>query len=216
MPFIIYFYLGCILMAFLSSLISFRLDFSFHLRLFSCLLGLTFIVEVLAAILAYEINESNNWLYNSFTIIEYWVYGYFFRSILPGRNLQRFIGAYLFIFPIFWFITVFFVFGFRGWNSYVIIFGSLFSVIFSLLFYFRILTSSEIKNLRAIPEFWIATGMLIYYMAALPFFGLLNFLIQYYMNVAKYLLVVIQVLASIMYIIFSYGFLCQIRNTKKY
>jgi magnesium-transporting ATPase (P-type) len=123
--------------------------------------------------------------------------------------------GFLIIFPIFWYITVFFFFGFSAWNSYVIIVGSFFSVLFSLLYYYKILTAHEIKNLRTLPEFWIATGMLIFYMAALPYFGVLNFLIQYHLKVAENLLIVLQVLDTCMYIIFTYGFLCRILNTKK-
>jgi len=216
MPILTFIYILSILVAFLSSLNSFRLDFPFHLRLFSCLLGLTLLVEVTAAVLAWGFHRSNNWVYNSFTLIEFWVYGYFFRSILPGRTMQRLVLAFLVIFPIFWCITVFYIFGFTAWNSYVIIAGSFFSVLFCLLYYYRLLTAHEIRNLGSVPEFWIATGMLIFYMAALPYFGSLNFLIQYHIKVAHNLLTVLQILDTLMYIIFSYGFLCRIRNTKKF
>lgn len=215
MKILTFIYLLSVLIAFLSSLRSFRLDFPVHLRLFSGLLGLTLLVEITATILAWGLHLSNSWVYNSFTIIEFWVYGYFFRSLLPGRTMQRLLLVFLVIFPIFWFITVFHLFGFTAWNSYVIIVGSFFSVLFCLLYYYRILTAHEITNLRTLPEFWIATGMLIFYMAALPYFGSLNFLIQHHMKVAQNLLIVLMCLNTCMYTFFTYGYLCRIRYIKK-
>jgi len=215
MPLLTFFYILSILVAFLSSLNSFRLDFPFHLRLFSCLLGLTFFVEVTATVMAFGMHQSNNWVYNGFTLLEFWAYGYFFRFLLPGRRLQRLMIAFMIIFPIFWVITVFYLFGFTAWNSYVIITGSFFSVLFCLLYYYRLLTTDEVKNLRTLPEFWIATGMLIFYMAALPYFGSLNFLIQYHIKAAQNLLMVLQGLDICMYLFFTYGFLCRIHNIKK-
>ena len=214
MKILAFIYILSILVAFLSSLRSFRLDFPFHLRLFSTLLGLALFVEITAAVLGW-IHRSNYWVYNSFTIIEFWMYGYFFRSLLPERTMQRLILVFLVIFPIFWFITVFHFFGFTGWDSYVMIAGSFFSVLCCLLYYYRILTAHEITNLRTLPEFWIATGMLIFYMAALPYFGSLNFLIQYHMKVAQNLLIVLMCLNICMYTFITYGYLCPIRNTKK-
>jgi hypothetical protein len=215
MPVLTYIYIFSILVAFLSSLNSFRLGFSVHLRVFAVLLGLTFFVEVTAAILAWGLDRANNWVYNSFTLVEFWIYGYFFRSLLPGQTTKRLVTGFLVMFPLFWGITVFYLFGFTAWNSYVIIVGSFFCVLFCLLYYYRILTAHEILNLRHLPEFWIATGMLIFYMAALPYFGSLNFLIQYHLKAANNLLTVLQCLDTLMYILFTYGFLCRIRNTKK-
>lgn len=215
MPLITYIYLATILIAFISSLISFRLDFPFHLRLFSCLLGLTVVDEVTATLLAYWIRKPNHWVYNSYTLIEFCVYGYFFRSLLAGRNTQRLLLGFLFIFPIFWCITVFFIFGFTKWNSYVVIVGSFFTVVFCLLYYYRLLTAHEIVKLRHLSEFWIVTGMLIFYMAELPYFGALNYLIAHHEEMAEKLMIVLQSLGILMYLLFTYGYLCRIRKPMK-
>jgi hypothetical protein len=215
MPALTYIYIASVVIAFLSSLTSFRLDYPFHLKLFSCLLGLTALVEITAGILVYAFNIHNFWLYNSFALVEFWIYGYFYLQIVQTAILKRVLFIFLLIFPIFWGITVFFVFGFTKWNSYVIIAGSFFSVLFALMYYSRIIASGEILPLRTLPEFWIATGMLIFYLGALPFFGTLNFLNKYHGDAASTLLNVLQFLDIIMYTLFSYGYLCRIINTKK-
>ncbi len=215
MPPLTYIYIASILMAFLSSLTSFRLGFSLHLRLFSCLLGLTFLVEVTAAFLAFRLVISNTRLYNAFTLIEFWTYGYFYLYLLQAKILRRILLFFLVIFPIFWLVTVLLLFGFGKWNSYVMIVGSFFSILFALMYYYQIITAKEILSLGTLPEFWIATGMLIFYLGALPFFGMLNYLVKHNQGIAKSLLVVYQILDTLMYALFSYAFLCRTRNTKK-
>jgi hypothetical protein len=215
MPALTYIYIASILTAFISSLISFRLDLPFHLKLFSCLLGLTFLVEVSAATLAYGFHRKNNWVYNSFMLVEFWVYAYFYFCLIRRIILRRILYVFLVIFPIFWLVTVIFFFGFRMWDSYVVIVGSFFSVLFALMYYYCVVTARDIVPLRMLPEFWVATGMLIFYLGAFPYFGLLNFLVKNHLEVAQQLLVVLQVLDTLMYILFSYGYLCRIVNTKK-
>jgi len=118
-------------------------------------------------------------------------------------------------FPVFWIITVLFVFGLNTWNSYIIIVLSFFSVLFAIAYYCELITSRDIQSLRNLPEFWIATGMLIFYLGALPYFGTLNFLLKYHLEVAKSLSKVFKILDAVMYALFSYGFLCRILNTRK-
>jgi hypothetical protein len=215
MPFIACLYLAAVLAAFLSSLITFRLDLPFHLKLFSYLLWLTFPVEVLSAYLIYFAHKSNVWLYNIFTLPEFWLYGYYYLLMIHQPRLRIILKIFLVIFPIFWGITVFLVFGFNVWNSYVIILGSFFSVVFSLMYYYRLIIDPEIYPLRNLPEFWIASGMLIFYLGALPYFGTLNFLIRSHMHVAVTLSKVLTLLNTCMYTFFSYAYLCRMINIKK-
>jgi hypothetical protein len=215
MPALTWIYISSVVIAFLSGLTSFRPDYPFHLKLFACLLAVTAAVEVSSGILIYVFHTSNNRLYNCFTLPEFWLYGYFYRRLVRRDMLRKLLLIFLVIFPIFWFVTVFFVFGLNTWNSYVIIVGSFFSVLFAIMYYYTIITESQILSLRTLPEFWIATGMLVFYLGALPYFGMLNFLVKYHLDVAKSLLQVLKMLDTLMYILISYGYLCRIINTKK-
>lgn len=210
-----YIYVCSVWIAWISSLRSFRLDFPFHLKLFSCLLGLTALVELTALILPTFFHIRNNWLYNSFTLVEFWIYGYYYTWLIRKLILRRILFVFLVIFPIFWFITVFFQYGFFTWNSSVIVVGSFFSVVFAIMYYYQIITHTEILSLRSLPEFWIATGMLIFYLGSLPFFGMLNFLGRSHANIVLKLYAVLTVLNILMYSLFTYGFLCRITNTTK-
>lgn len=207
---LIYIVIAVIGIAFLSSLRAFRLDFPLHLKVFSLLLGLDFLVEFFSTVIVHRFHlRTNVPLYNCFMLVEFWIYGWFFRTVLTSPLLKRLIGYYLVLLPVFWVIVVFFVFGLRQWNSYLAITGSLFTVSMAAAFYFQLFTAPELTRLTSSPEFWIATGLIILYTCDLPYLGTLNFMSREYLPLAKKLLFIIQLLNIIMYSLFTMGFLCR-------
>lgn len=213
---------------------------AWHLKMFSVLLGLTFLVEFtmifesiyFTRLLQHNIlpdkpstflkylNKSfnlkgNSWIYNPFNLFQDWVYFYYFTKIIFFSKIKKAINYLLWLFPVFWFVTVFFVFGFTTWNSYVIVVGATFTALLALTYFYQVLQLEEIVVLRYNSEFWIAIGMFIFYTCQVPYFGVLNFLIKNYQPLADRLISVLQVVASIMYLLFAYAFLCRI-NTKKF
>ena len=211
-----YIYISTILVAFISSLRAFRLDFPFHLRLFSLLLGVTFGVELTAELTARIWHTGNNyWLYNGFAPLEFWLYGYYYFRLIRVRLARMVILCYLILFPVFWAVTVFGIFRFSIWNSYVIIVGSFFAIIFVMMYYYQLLVDPGTRSLRGVSEFWIATGMLVFYSGALPYYGELNFLWTQHKDAARTLFKVLLIMDTLMYALFSYAFLCRRINIKK-
>ena len=212
-------YLAIVLIAFLTSLVSFKTGLPFRLKLFAWLLGLTFIVEVFCRYFLWVFHVTNTMLiYSPFNLVEYWVYGYFYYLLIEVKILRRIIFLFLCIFPIFWLVTEVF-FGLGHWNTYMTVAGNFFIILFALMYYYQLATAKEIQPIRHLPEFWIATGMLIFYLWELPYAGTLNFFLNYYIahrTVSRGLLSIRLILDSLMYALFSYGYLCQITNTRKY
>ncbi len=105
---------------------------------------------------------------------------------------------------------MFFIFGITKWNSYVVIAGSFFIICFSAAYYYQVFTQDELARLDNSPEFWIATGLIIFYACNLPYMGMLNFLVKNYLGLAIKFLSILKILNVIMYSIFIYAFLCRI------
>lgn len=209
-------YLSVILLAFFSSLRSFRPGFAFHLRFFSVLLGLTFLVELSADLAVEVFHWKNNYgIYHVFTPVEFCAYAYYYYQVIRVKRIQQVLMGLIYVFPVFSIITVFFIFGWNHWNSYVITVESFLVVVIVLTYYYHLLTSREARSLRNLTEFWIATGMLIFYMAALPFYGMLNFLMKYHNSVAVTLFNVLLVMDMLMYALFCYGYLCRTISIKR-
>ena len=157
-----------------------------------------------------ESHRSNVPLYNTFMLVEFWVYAFYFRWIILSTAIRKIINFFLLLFPIFWAIVVFGAFGIDKWNSYVAIIGSFFTICFSVSYYYQLFTQKDLVRLDITPEFWIATGLIIFYACNLPYVGMLNFLVKNYLLLARQLLTVLGILNIIMYSIFIYAFVCRI------
>ena len=209
-------YIVILAISFLSSLLSFRLDYPFHLKLFSVLLGITLLVEYFASFGLHLLNtKSNIALYNSFMLVEFEGFAWYYLQIIKFSSIKKIVIIFLYLFPLFWLITVFFIFGINHWNSYLVIAGSSFTIFLSGIFYYQLFTASELIKLTKSPEFWIATGMMIFYSCNLPFLGMFNFLTKSYATLAYKLESILQVLDAVMYSIFIYAFLCRMINTER-
>ena len=204
-------YIVMIAVAFIASLVEGRrATLPAHLKIFSGLLGLTLAVECFAAygVKAFHLH-TNVPAYNIFMLVEFWVYGWYYRMIIRTPWMKKIIDWFLWLFPVFWIVVVFFVFGLQKWNSYLVIGGSLFTICFSFAFYYQLFTNPEDINLKTSPEFWIATGMIIFYTCNLPYIGMLNFLVKNYLPLAKTFLAVLKILNILMYSLFTYAYLCR-------
>jgi hypothetical protein len=210
-------YIIILSISFLSSLISFKLHYPFHLKLFSILLGITLLVEYFASFgLHFLKTKSNIPLYNAFMLVEFEVYAWYFLQIIRFPLIKKVIAAFLILFPLFWVTTVFFIFGIEHWNSYLVIAGSAFTVFLSGIFYYQLFTASELTKLTKSPEFWIATGLIVFYTCNLPFLGMFNFLTRNYETLAYKLEDVLQLLDAVMYSTFIYAFLCRMTNIARF
>ncbi len=213
---ITYFYTAIVGISFIVSLFSFRLRGSYHLKIFSILLGLTFIVEVFTSYLIKSLHVQNDlWVYNIFMLVEFWVYAFYYKQIIKIPTLKKVITIFLLVIPLFWLFTSFFVFKLEDWNSYLNIAGSFFTICLALFYYYQLLTSPYSVNLLTHAEFWIATGMLVFYCCQIPYLGTLNFLYTNYRTLSLQFYDVFISLDILMYLMFTYAFICII-ITKKY
>jgi hypothetical protein len=219
-PAVKYAYVVILAVAFLISLTSFRAGLPFQWKLLALLLGLTFLVEVSIGYFFHLFHLKNNMpIYGPFDGLEFLIFGYFFYKLIVVKSLRWIVLLFLWIFPIFWLLTTLYIFKFQRWNTYVTVVGSFFIIVFVLMYYYQLLTAKEIQPIRNLPEFWIATGILMFHLWELPYFGTLNFFMGYYtahLEVSNGLLNARMILDTLMYAFISYGYLCLILNTRKY
>lgn len=212
MEFLVPIYITTIGISFLVSLTSFRWNGPFHLKFFSVLLGITFFIEI-AAVISYKVyGPGNSHIYNPFVLVEFCAYVFFFRKILANKKqLTVFI---LLVLLLSWLISTIWKFGFHSFNTYFVIIGSCCTVGLVVTYYAQILKSSEPVNLFKQPEFIIATGMLIFYTCTIAFLGSINYLYKNYESLAKAFLAVNRSLCVIMYSLFIYAYICQVKIKK--
>lgn len=208
-------YIFVVIISFLCSLISFRLHYPFHLKLFSVFLCITVITEICASFFIGFFRLRTNFpIYNTFMLIEYPMLALYFRQIISSIFIKKVIDFFLFTFPAFWFITIFFIFGINGWDSYAIMLGDVFIIAISARYLYELFTSDELINFRRCPEFWIAVALIFYSSCELPITGILNFWMRNSGAIALQLYSVLQILNIIMYSVLIYAFLCPIKTQR--
>lgn len=191
-------------------------DLSPHLKLFGRLLAFTALVEG-GVFLGYTLQMLDNSLqvYNIAHLIYFMTYAIYFTWLIRLRAIRRLLRGFLYLYPIFWLVVVFFIFKWDEWNSYVFVVGALFTIIWSLAYCYELFVSEETFVFTCHSEFWIALGLLSFYLCNLPYMGMFNFLSKNYANMLHVLQHLLLVFNILMYSLFSYAFICQLTNTKR-
>jgi hypothetical protein len=218
-PLLVQFYISIVITTFLYSLISFRLYYPVHLKLFSIFLGITALTEIVSNYLLTLLHLTSNYpVYNIFLLIQYPLLAWFLKQILTSGFMKKAITVFIFMYPLFWIFIFSFVYKLSQWNTYGIMVGDLFIIIFAVRYLYELFTSERLISFARHSEFWIAVGLIFFSCSELPITGILNFLTRDWVNNRETILnlfSILQILNIIMYATFIYAFLCRITPTEK-
>ena len=109
-------YISSIAIAFGCSLVAYKLH-PRHLQLLSFILGLDLFGE-LAGLYLYSTIKTNLPAYNVILLGEFIGYAYFFYLITKLKWLKKLTAGLMILFPVFWVVAVFILFGFKSWNYF--------------------------------------------------------------------------------------------------
>jgi len=217
MPILTYFYLISLAAAVITGLLKFHGSLPVHLKGIIKMMPYILLVEIGATFFRNLIKGQNVLpQYNIVLLIEFLVYAYFFKEIILSVWIKNIINVFMILFPVFWYISVFFIFKITEWNSYIFLVGGTFTIIWALIYCYQLLTSIENVSLNSCSEFWIALGIIIFYSCQVPFMGIYNFLIVNYPSLIMNFQIGLQVTNIIMYSLFTYAFLCKKTIIMKY
>lgn len=211
-----YTYLSILLLCFLCSLISFKLHYPSHLKLFSLLIGAAVISEFFAYFGPRIWGYKNNMpVYNIYHIFEFCGAAYFYKLIIHTKKMQKAIIAFLIAYPVYWAVNVFFIHGIGDWNSNIEIVGGVFTVFLAATYCYRLFISDEPIRFSTCSEFWISVATIIYYSTMLPITGMFYYLTAHFATLALHLTEYLQVANILMYSLIIYAYLCRVRMKKK-
>ena len=168
------------IISFVLSLVFFKQLKNTSIELFVPFLFLTVVIEFVGWCYHYfEIANKNYWLFDFFTTIELIFYAYLFslnfRTVLLKKLANTFIPI-LILFSIFNFT---FLQGKEHFNTYTLLFGSFFMVIFCCSYLYElIIIDSQQESLFFHPFFWICMGILLFYLGSV----IINALFEYMFN----------------------------------
>jgi hypothetical protein len=198
----------------LSLFLFFKKSIPVHLKGFSPFLLFSLFVEAVAAWMINR-NISTTLLFNIESTIEVTFYLWVLFCLVSGKIAKRILFYLVVIYPTLSFIDIIFIQGKEDFHSISYAFGCLLIVFFSIIFFYQLFSKPKAITLTREPDFWICTGLLLFYSVTFPMFVFVNFMKDFppiLANNVQYLLIVLNVF---LYLLFSIAFLCRIK-IKKY
>jgi len=113
--------------------------------------------------------DDNYWIYNVYIIISYLFYIYYFRSFLKNKVLKVLFKYFMFFYFI---LAVGYLFldniFFNGISEFASITGTLLLVFVVVAFYFELLKSDVLLNLKHFLPLYISVGVLMFHLCITP------------------------------------------------
>jgi hypothetical protein len=183
------------------------------LRLFPFFLMFTLVVEILGWRLS-EIPKNNADLYNFFSVSAFTYYMYLLMEVVYSRKAKKIILYIMSIFAVIALSNILFIQKINSFHTMTYSIGCLLIVVISMYYFYEMLQVPRFIDLKKEPAFWIAAGLLFFYICTLPVLGVLNYLFSIPGVIARSLEQIISILNVLLYSLFTIGFLCRISFRK--
>lgn len=147
-----------------------------YLKYFLFFLIYSLLTEIIGAYFGRVLVVKNNSIYNTWNIVNFLFYSFFFLSKISNKRKRNFIRILQFIFIIFTIINVLF---FSSFFTEVLISNSILGkslVAITIIVYFsELLESDQILSIQKSLFFWIGLGAFLYNLGFIPAFALFNY-----------------------------------------
>jgi len=119
---------------------------------------------------------SNYWLYNAFTLVSISFYCLYFISYLKSINKRKVLTALIFVYMIYSIghLLMSGVF-FKGYSQVILFSGVLLLIINVIFYYFELLRSDQIMNVKYLLPIYVSVGALLFYICVTPILFLSNY-----------------------------------------
>lgn len=173
-----------------------------------CYLLIITVAEIFGRI-SVELRQTkiSNLLYNYIVIpIEFFFWYWFLLQHFEKKKEKMFVKTGMVILGVSFIVEwVFFYDAKAVFISLSYTLGNLILLLFILMYFKNLIHSKRILTFDKELEFWICCGLLLFYLGTFPMFGLYNYFLSSYPQELRVYYVVMLVLNSLMYLIFSFG-----------
>ena len=148
------------------------------LRLFFYFLLITFIVDIGATIYSSYFKQSNHFIANIFYPISFTCYFLLFYKATEAKKIKKIVLASFIFYMLFVFYDMIYINGLYYINSYSYSVGSILILLCCMLYFMWLFASDSLINYFRTPMFWIATGLLFYFVGNLVQMSLFHYILS--------------------------------------
>lgn len=150
---------------------------SFPLKMFLFFLVYSFFTEVAGMVFAYYLKINTAFVYNSWNIVSYLFYTYFFVSKISNQTKKLVIKSFAALFIGLIIINALF---FQNYVNHIfsnnIILGKILMIVTIMIYFTELLKSDLILNIKESLFFWISIGVFIYSIGFIPVFVIAEYI----------------------------------------
>lgn len=184
------------------------------LRWFFPFLLFIVLIELTGRYLRTILSQPNGWLFNLSIPIEYLFFAFIFWKSYTRPAYRLLTMWFVILFSLFAIINIA-VNGLAEFHTNVLLIGSFFMIVFSVLYFINLYQDMETEIVWKEPMFWIAAGVLVFNMGEFSYNLLFGYLIKYKLDEAAVIFRSINnKLILVLYSFLIIAFLCA-RNTRK-
>ncbi|MBS1665473.1 MAG: hypothetical protein JST68_30810 [Bacteroidetes bacterium] len=131
----------------------------------------------IAASILNTFHIANLALLHVYTVVELLLIGCYYQDALKEVLPKALIPVTIAVFVIASLCNSFFIQGWNHFNTYTRPVEAVIVIAWSIIYYYKVLSGIASGLIRASPDFWINTGFLLYFSAALSLFTLSNYIL---------------------------------------
>lgn len=169
------------------------------LNLFLYFLVYSFLTEVIGTYFGRVLLIKNNFIYNTWNIVNHLFYAFFFLSRVTTKNKRKLITGLIIFYILFSIINISF---FKNYLNQVlinnIIIGSLLIVFVIMVYYTELLNSDAILSIKKSLFFWISIGVLLSNIILIPVWVFAEFFS--YEGIYTYIILASNIIMSLCFI----------------
>lgn len=179
------------------------------LKLFPFFLLLTLTVEIRGWQLSEKVLNNAD-LYNFFSVAAFTYYMYLLMEVVYSKTAKKIILYAMSGYAVISLSNILFIQKINSFHTMTYSIGCLLIVIVSMYYFYELLQVPRSIDLKKEPAFWIAAGLLFFYICTLPILGVLNYLFSFPGVIARSLEEIISILNVLLYSLFTIAFICRI------
>jgi hypothetical protein len=210
-PFYIYFIALSLVVSVLST-VNNKTERPIYLRVFPYYLCITLVIESVG-VYRWSHGFSTTTLYNFFGLFEFSFYFVILHEVIRSKRMKVVVKSFFLIYPLLFLINIMFI-QVSGFASITYVLGCLLVSSICVYYFYELFESSHSVELIREPAFWLCTALLFFYCCTFPYFGLANFLIDFPEIIMNNIAVLLNLMNSLLYSLFTIAFLCRIRIRK--
>ncbi len=172
---------------------------SLPLKMFLFFLVYSFFTELTGMILAFYLKVSTAFIYNSWNIVSYLFYTYFFLSKIENKTKGLYIKGFAILFVALFLINALF---FQNYLNYIfknnIILGKILMIVVIMIYFTELLKSDLILNIKKSLFFWVSIGVFIYSIGFIPVFVVAEYIS--YQGAFRYITIGLNIAMSLCFV----------------